>query len=150
MFIPTVVAFFIACLKLNDCPENYQTILRTIIIISALMMVIGICVFFKMQLLQLPTNFIFVLNNKLSAFSCLKSSIFLMRSNTKLVSQFKVYFYYYIFSVIFIVPILFLMPYFYTLLYELTKKIIYNQNQGLSSIPLTEKVVDISPNLYTT
>lgn len=150
IFIPTVMTFLLACLKLNDCPYDYQTILRIIIIISALMIIIGIFLFFKMQLLQILTNFIFVLNNKLSAFSCIKSSIFLMRSNNNLISQFKIYFYYYIFSIIFIIPLLFLMPYFYTILYEFTKKIIYKQNQGLSSIPLTEKVIDISPKLYTT
>lgn len=146
-FAPTVGTFLLVCSKLKNCPTEYQFILRILIIISAVTILIGIAFFFKIKIIQIPANFMFVINENCNILTIIKSLNFLMRSNNIPLIKLLISFSYYIPTFIFIIPIPFIMTYFYICIYEFTKKIIYKQNQGIDSIPLTEKVVDISSQL---
>lgn len=146
-FVPTVGTFIFACSKLNQYREEHQFFLRILIIFSAITILIGGFFFLKIQLTQIPAKFMFVTNDTANIIYIIKSAHFLTNSNINLLMHLVASFYYHIFAFIFIIPIPFITSYFYVCLNEYTQRIVYKQNQGISSIPLTEKVVDISSQL---
>lgn len=143
----TISTFIFACSKLNETQSDHQMLLRFIIIFSAIIILVGLVFFVKVLITQIFSNFIFVNYNSYSILTCLKSSSFLIRSNRNIIPILFKSLYYYIFSIIFIIPIFFIIPFFYTVLGELTKQIVYKQNQGITLIPLNEKVIDINAQL---
>ncbi len=145
--VTTISTFIFACSKLDECQSEFQILLRLIIICSTIVILIGLTFFINTLFTQIFSNFIFVNYNEYNILTCIKSSNFLMRSNRKITLKFFKSFYYYLVANIFILPMFFTLPFFYIVFSGLTKKILYKQNQGILSIPLNEKVIDINTQL---
>ncbi len=143
-FVPTVGTFIVACLRVNFFSQESQTFFRLIILISAAIILIATIFFLKFKLSQSAANFIFVLNETANVFTIIKSSTFLMHTNSKDFTKFLLSFWQYIILCLLIIPIPFVFAYFKMCMHEFTKKIVYKQNQGIIAIPLTQKVIDIN------
>lgn len=143
-FVPTISTFLFACFSINSFPQEYQIFLRILILISAISVFISILFFFRSQVFQIFTKFIFVLDDSENIFTTIKSSYFLIHNNKKYFKKFFLSFCGYTILCLFIITIPFVFSYFQVCMLELAKKIIYKQNQGISSIPLTQKVIDIN------
>lgn len=143
-FVPTIGTFIFVCLKTYDFPQESQVFIRLLILFSAITILIGAFFFFKMQISQITTKFIFVQNDSENIFAVIKSSNFLIHSNNKEFKKFLLSFWNSLILCLFLIPIPFVFAYFRVCLHEFTKKITYKQNQGIEAIPLTQKVVDIN------
>ncbi|MFR1509827.1 MAG: hypothetical protein ACLSSW_04190 [Acutalibacteraceae bacterium] len=97
-----------------------------------------------MQISHTAAKFIFVQNGPENIFSIIKISNFLIHNNSKEFKKFLLSFWTSLILCFFVIPIPFVIAYFHVCMLEFTKKITYKQNQGISAIPLTQKVVDIN------
>ena len=143
-FVPTVGTFIFVCLKTYDLSTEFQILIRILILFSAITILIGMLFFFKMQISHTAAKFIFVQNGPENIFSIIKISNFLIHNNSKEFKKFLLSFWTSLILSFFVIPIPFVIAYFHVCMLEFTKKITYKQNQGISAIPLTQKVVDIN------
>lgn len=143
-FVPTIGTFILVCCKVYDFPQDSQIFIRLLILFSAATILIGALFFFKMQISQITTKFIFVQNDSENIFSIIKSSNFLIHSNNKEFKKLLLSFWNFLILCLFLIPIPFVFAYFRSCLHGFTQKITYKQNQGIIAIPLTQKVVDIN------
>lgn len=143
-FLPTVGTFIFCCLRLPHFPQELQLFLRILILVAAATILIAAFFFLKLQISQIPAKFLFVQNSSENFFTIIKSSDFLVRNNNKDFKKLLRFFAKYISLCFLIMPIPFITAYFRMCLFEFTKKIVYKQNQGISAIPLTQKVININ------
>ncbi len=143
-FVLTNVTFIFVCLKTYDFPAEFQIFIRILILFSAITILIGVIFFLKMQISHTATKFIFIQNDSENILSIIKSSNFLIHNNSKEFKKFLLSFWNSLILCFFIIPIPFVIAYFRVCMLEFTKKITYKQNQGITAIPLTQKVVNIN------
>lgn len=141
---PALGLLLFCSLKFYDFPQDFQIFARILILIAIFSIFVGILLFFKLQISQIVTKFLFVQNKQNNILNIIKSSNFLLHNNNKEFTKFLYSFWHYLFFCIFIIPIPFVFAYFEICMFQFTKKIIYKQNQGIVAIPLNQKVIDIN------
>lgn len=141
---PAAVIFIFLCLNIRTFSPESQLLFRVFILIAAFATFFGVFLFIRSQILRAFTKFVFVLNDSQNVFKSLKSSAFLTRNNSKEFMKFILSFWPYVIFSFFIITIPFARAYFLFRFAVFTKKIIYNQSQGIIAIPLNQKVIDIN------
>ncbi len=143
-FTPTVGTFIFAYSQTYAAPKSDQLFLRLLMLASVILIFNSAILFFKHLISQIPAKFIFIMTSDKSLFSILRSSSFLLHANSKDFTKLLVSLWSVFFACLFIIPVPFAFVYMQSCIYEFTKKIIYKQNQGIVSIPLTQTVIDIN------
>lgn len=147
--LPLIISFslfVISCINIKVSRESL-TLFEVLFIVSSILIFGSIMFSFKTFLVYILTPYIFVSNDSEKLYKTIKSSNFLFKTNKSLFYKF------YLLSVpsfilsILFFPCFFTTPYLYLSMSKLTKKVVYKQNQGIETIPLTEKVIDISKEL---
>lgn len=143
-FAPTIGTFLLACINTHSTPETNQLFLRLLILASAATILSATVLFLKSLLMQISAKFLFVMSPQKSLFSIIRSSSFLLRTNSKDFTRLTLSLWSCFFASFFILPIPLTFAYMQACLGEFTKKIVYKQNQGIVAIPLSQMVIDIN------